>query len=292
MHKAGAGSQAPGNTKGVLDEAVRLLATSDVLQPRREALHILAAVRGRTPGAAWLEQDEPLAPLEAARFEAAVRQRAAGVPFAYATGTVGFRLLTLRADARALIPRPETEGLVELALARRSRGVAADIGTGTGCIALSLAVEGGRRFDRVIAVERDPAAAELARENVALVAPPVPVVVREGDLLEPLAGLRCGLIVANPPYLTAAEYDVLDPMVRDHEPRQALVSGVDGLDATRALLAGAARVLQPDGVMALEIDERRAAAVRELAAAAGWSVTIHEDLFGRPRYALTTLGRI
>jgi release factor glutamine methyltransferase len=272
----------------VLNEAVRLLATSDILQPRREALHILAIVRGRTPGAAWLEQEEPLAPVEAARFEEAVRQRVAGVPFAYATGTAGFRSLTLRADRRALIPRPETEGLVELALARSTqRGLAADIGTGTGCIALSLAREG--RFDRVIAVENDPAAADLARENLALVAPPVAVDLRLGNLLEPLAGARFSLIVANPPYLTAAEYEALDPMVKDHEPRQALVSGVDGLDATRALLAGASGVLASGGLMALEIDERRAAAVRDIATAAGLFVSIHEDLFGRPRYALTAL---
>ena len=164
-------------------------------------------------------------------------------------------------------------------------GVVADIGTGCGCIALSLALEG--TFDRVIAVERCSEAAALACENVALVRPPVPVEVRVGDLLAPLAGERCGAVVANPPYLTDQEYAAVDASVRLFEPRAALVSGPDGLDATRALLVGAQRVLEPGGLLALEIDERRADAVRALARASGWTrVVVREDLFGRPRYAL------
>jgi len=231
-------------------------------------------------------------------------RRASGVPFAYAVGRVSFRRLELRLDPRALIPRPETEGLVDLVLdwareaGKRKRGtlkdslavggkggVVADIGTGCGCIALSLALEG--TFDRVIAVERCSEAAALACENVALVRPPVPVEVRVGDLLAPLAGERCGAVVANPPYLTDQEYAAVDASVRLFEPRAALVSGPDGLDATRALLVGAQRVLEPGGLLALEIDERRADAVRALARASGWTrVVVREDLFGRPRYAL------
>jgi len=164
-------------------------------------------------------------------------------------------------------------------------GVVADIGTGCGCVALALAVEG--TFDRVIAVERSGGAAALARENAELVAAPTPVEVREGDLLEPLAGERYRVIVANPPYVTAAEYDALDPAVRHYEPREALVSGTDGLDATRRLLAGAAPLLAPGGALFLEINERRAEAVRALAQGHGWRrIEIHQDLFGRPRYAV------
>ncbi|HEV8304466.1 MAG TPA: peptide chain release factor N(5)-glutamine methyltransferase [Gemmatimonadales bacterium] len=258
------------------------------------AAAVWAAVSGLTVGEAWLRRDEPKAPELVEKYQHALEQIARGVPFAYAVGRAAFRALDLAIDSRALIPRPETEGLVELALnwcrAARypvpgTRGVAADIGTGCGCIALALATEGN--FDRVIAVERSPEAAALARENVALVAPRTPVEVREGNLLEPLAGARCRIIVSNPPYLTEAEYEGLAPSVGRYEPREALVSGPDGLVATRALLAGAAALLEPGGVLVLEIDERRGGAVRALAHQCRWArIEIHNDLFGRPRYAL------
>ena len=113
---------------------------------------------------------------------------------------------------------------------------------------------------------------------------------REGDLLVPLAGERYRAIVANPPYLTGAEYAALDPAVRLFEPREALVSGADGLTATRGLLAGAAPLLEPGGCLALEIDERRAEAVQALAWRHGWSrVAVYDDLFGRPRFLLADL---
>src|SRR6266545_4911453 len=188
---------------------------------------VWAAVSGLTLGEAWLQRDEPKTPEIVAKYQDAVEQLARGVPFPYAVGRAGFRSLDLMCDARALIPRPETEGLVDLVLQNAQGGLAADIGTGSGCIALALATEGS--FDRVIAVERSPQAAALARENVARVRPPTPVEIREGDLLAPLAGARYRAIVANPPYLTDAEYDALDPSVKSFEPRDALVSGRDGL---------------------------------------------------------------
>ncbi len=222
------------------------------------------------------------------KFRAALAQLERGVPFPYAAGCVGFRALDLTIDSRALIPRPETEGLVDLVLRHAQGGLAADIGTGCGCIALALATEG--HFERVIAVERSPAAAALARENVARLAPRTTVEVREGDLLAPLAGRRYRAIVANPPYLTEDEYAALAPAVKQFEPREALVSGPDGLAATRRLLAGAAALLELGGILALEIDERRGDAVRALALAHddyGWArIDVHNDVFGRPRYAL------
>jgi release factor glutamine methyltransferase len=249
-------------------------------------------VAGISIGEAWLRRDEPKSPEMLAKLRAAAAQLERGVPFAYAAGRAGFRTLDLAIDARALIPRPETEGLVELILGRREAGgVAADIGTGSGCIALALAVEGS--FDRVIAVERSPEAAALARQNVALIQPRTPVEIREGNLLAPLGdkGERYRVIVSNPPYLTADEYAALDPAVRQFEPAEALVSGSDGLAATRALFAGAATLLEPGGMLALEIDEGRADAVRALAHEYGWArIDIHDDLFGRPRYALAFSG--
>jgi len=283
-----------------LEEAVALLERAGVPDPRREATTLWAAVAGdgTRRGDVWLRRDRERSPEVARRFREAVERRARGVPFAYAVGSVGFRTLELQIDSRALIPRPETEGLVELVLdwargagereeGRGRGGVAADIGTGCGCIALSLAVEG--EFDRVIAVERSAAAAALARENVERVRPPVPVEVREGDLLAPLGGgARLRAIVSNPPYLTDAEYASLDPGVRLFEPREALVGGGDGLAVTRALLAGARGLLEPArGLIALEIDERRAAETAALARAHGWpQVVVREDLFGRPRFLL------
>src|SRR5467141_4455287 len=215
-----------------------------------------AAVSGVSVGEAWLRRDEPKAPETVARFQDAMTQLERGVPFAYAVGRVAFRTLDLAIDRRALIPRPETEGLVELVLTRCVTGRVVDIGTGCGCIALALGVEG--QFDEVVAVERSADAAALARENVKRVAPRTPVEIRAGSLLAPLVdkGERYRVIVANPPYLTEGEFVELDPSVRDFEPRHALVSGADGLDATRALFAGSKSLLEPGGLLALEIDER------------------------------------
>jgi release factor glutamine methyltransferase len=270
-----------------LDAAATALARAGLPEPRREAMRLWAALCGIGSGAVWLQRESTPAPEIATRFHRAVRRRASGVPFAYAAGSAAFRSLELAIDHRALIPRPETEGLVDLVLrwgGDRAGGIAADVGTGSGCIALALAVEGS--FERVIATDLSASAAELARENVARISPPVAVEVRVGDLLAPLAGSRCRVIVANPPYLTDDEWTALDPAVRSYEPALALASGADGCSATRRLLEGAREVLEPGGLLALEIDERRAATVRDLAVAEGWHVSVHQDLFGRPRYLL------
>ena len=251
-----------------------------------------AAVAGMKPAEVWLKRESEPAADVVKRFWKAVEDRKQGVPFAYAVARAGFRTLELAVDPRALIPRPETEGLVELVLRETGngkRGLAADIGTGSGCIALSLAVEGD--FERVVATERSPAAAALARENVERIAPKTPVEIREGNLLGPLVdkGERgiYRVIVSNPPYLTEREFTELDASVREFEPREALISGSTGLDATRALYAGAGMLLERGGLLALEIDERRADAVRALGQGYGWDVAIHNDVFGYPRYALS-----
>jgi release factor glutamine methyltransferase len=254
---------------------------------------VWAAIMGVSVGEAWLRRDEPKSPETIAKFAAAMARLNRGVPFAYAVGSVGFRTLDLAIDERALIPRPETEGLVELVLKYGSRelgagswGLAADIGTGSGCIALALAVEGS--FEKIVAVEQSADAAALARANMDRLNPQTPVEIRVGNLLAPLVhtGERFRVIVSNPPYLSAAELAELDRSVADFEPREALVSGSDGLDATRAILAGAAPLLEPGGLLALEIDERRAEVIQALGRDSGWKVAIHADLFGCPRYAL------
>lgn len=269
-----------------LDRAAEQLGAEGVAYPQREAGWFWELAAGLPAGQAWLARETRAAGDTLRCFDAMVSRRLTGMPFAYAAGQMSFRRLTLAIDDRALIPRPETEGLVELVLQwaeGQSGGWVADIGTGSGCIALSLALEG--HFDGVVATEPSPSAAALARANAARCR--LSIDVREGDWLEPLGPGRYRAIVSNPPYLTDDEWTALDHSVRAFEPRLALTSGADGLDATRILLAEAGERLEPGGLLALEIDERRAAAVRDVAHANGWDrVRIVPDLFGRPRYAL------
>lgn len=266
----------------LIGEGAARLRERGIVEPRREAVRIWADLAGLPTYA--LPAAAP-APDAAAvhRFRHAIERRAAGEPLAYVTGVAGFRRLTLRSDPRALIPRPETEGLVELVLAQAPTGAVADVGTGTGCIALALADEG--RYRLVLGIDRSREALGLAAENRARTG--LPVVFAAGDLLEPVGPATLDAIVSNPPYLTEAEYRDLDPSVRAHEPRAALASGEDGLADTRRLLGQAGRVLRPGGLVALEIDATRAAASLALAVAADLAMaTVRDDLFGRARYLL------
>jgi release factor glutamine methyltransferase len=250
---------------------------------RHDSRELLSLVWDRTP--AWLaahaDDGVPAEIREAAK--AAALRRAAGAPLAYATGRAAFRNLVLHVDQRALIPRPETEIVVEMALSVCSSGVAVDVGTGSGAIALALATEAS--FERIIATDISEDALAVARCNVDAVRPPCPVQLRCGSLLRPVRGECVNLIVANPPYIAAPEMSELPPAVRDWEPPVALLSGVDGLSHTRDLVRQSAAVLAEDGWLVLEVDSRRAdraaAIVRESGAFSG--VRIFPDLTGRPR---------
>jgi release factor glutamine methyltransferase len=284
----------PASLGDALVSATTLLRRAGFRDARREAAELWAVLTGGSVGDTWLARERDADPAALAHYREAVRRRAAGEPRAYAAGRAGFRTLALAADRRALIPRPETEGLVERVLAwAREAGdaarqmVVADVGTGSGCIALSLAVEA--RFARIIATDVSADALDLARENVARVAPPVAVDLRQGDLLEPLLGESIHVLVANPPYLTEAEYAALDPSVRGYEPRDALVGGWDGLSAIRRLIQGGNVILVPGGLLAMELDSERADAAAGLARRAGWrDVRVERDLFGRRRFLLAT----
>jgi release factor glutamine methyltransferase len=267
----------------LLADATAELTAVGLASPRREALRIWADLSGEHPGEAAIRPDGVIQPAAAAAFLAAVERRAAGEPLAYATGRIEFRTLTLRSDPRGLIPRPETEGLVDLLLPRVRSGRVADIGTGSGCLALSLAQEGD--FSEVVGVDQSAGALELARENRALTGVAVSLV--RGDLCAPLRTGVFDALVSNPPYLTTGEYALLDRSVRDWEPRAALESGGDGLHATTRLLAEARTVLRLGGWLGLEVDATRAAESARRAGALGWTdVAIHADLFGRERYLL------
>jgi release factor glutamine methyltransferase len=272
-------------------EAAARFAAAGFREPKRGAWRLWGAVAGVPAGQAWLEAGRAAPADLVARFERAVADRLSGMPFAYAAGTAAFRTLELAVDRRVLIPRPETEGLVERVLARaRERGrwgVAADIGTGSGCIALSLAVEG--RFSRIVATDLSADALDVARENAARVRARAPVEFRQGDLVSPLQGETVDVLVSNPPYVSAEEWDRLEPGVREWEPRAALVGGTDGLRHTEALLRAGRASVAPGGLIAIEIDSRRAAAALALARALGWEeARLEEDLFGRLRFLLAT----
>ncbi|HEX6644520.1 MAG TPA: peptide chain release factor N(5)-glutamine methyltransferase [Gemmatimonadales bacterium] len=267
----------------VVREGTARLEQAAIELPRREAERIWGALRRAAPADAVIHRDDPADAGDEIAFAEAVRRRAGGEPLAYVIGRWGFRHLELRVDRRALIPRPETELLVELLLARVEHGTVADLGTGSGCIALSLLDEG--RFDRVVALDRSPAALALARENAAITGFTPQFLL--GDLTAPLATASCDALVSNPPYLTDAEHAALAPDVRAWEPAQALASGADGMTATRALVADGLRVVRPGGWLAVELDASRAAVAAGLAAAAGWrDISVINDLFGRERYLL------
>jgi release factor glutamine methyltransferase len=266
---------------GLLTEARARLRDAGGEDASREAARIWAGLLRIPTGEAWLGRERRATESEAVRFEEAVARRAAGEPLAYVTGWTGFRRLTLATDRRALIPRPETEGLVELVLARHRDGLVADVCTGTGCIALALADEG--RYEAVHAVELDPGAHALATENIR--ATGLRVRLHRGDLVAPLRGLGLDVLVSNPPYVTEEECDALDPSVRDWEPRMALASGRDGLQHTRRLLDEGRSALRAGGLIALELDAARAAASGGVAKDLGWTdIAVHRDLYGRERY--------
>lgn len=265
----------------LFDEATAALKAARVVKPRREANRLWAWLTRTSPGEAYLGRERG-ASLEAVpAFRDAVARRAAGEPIAYVLGRTGFRNLELVTDRRALIPRPETEGLIDIALERASAGRALDLGTGTGCLALALAQEGS--FELVIGVDLSGPALSLAAENVRATALPVRLV--RSDCGVGLESGRFDLLVANPPYLTDAEYEALDPSVKAWEPRLALASGADGLNMTRRVFDRGKELLTAGGWLVMELDSTRSRTAAALATEFGWSeLNVWDDLFGRPRY--------
>jgi release factor glutamine methyltransferase len=270
-------------------DAGRMLAAACIPEPRREALRLWSDLVEGSPMDAILGRRAAVSAERVAAFLAAVERRAGGEPLAYVSGRAGFRRLTLAVDRRVLIPRPETEGLVDLVLNRTPRGIVVDVCTGSGCIALSLVDEG--QYDRVLGVDLSGEALAVAAGNARRTG--LPVALLRGDLAAPLGTASVDVLVANPPYIASAEYAALDASVRDWEPSMALESAPDGLNVTRRLLDDGRRVVSPRGWIALEVDAIRAEATASLAGAYGWQgVTLHPDLFGRERYLLAQRSEI
>ncbi|MGN7724378.1 peptide chain release factor N(5)-glutamine methyltransferase [Luteimonas sp. 22616] len=251
-----------------------------------EAALLLAHVLGRSRGWLYAHGDAPVPAPDLARFEQLVARRAAGEPVAYLLGTRGFWRFDLAVTPDTLIPRPETELLVELALARipaQSAAQVADLGTGSGAIALAIASE--RPQARVVAVDISGDALEVARGNAAALDLDN-VEFRRGDWLSPLAGERCDLIASNPPYIAEGDAHLAQGDLR-FEPRGALASGADGLEAIRIIAAAAPAHLRDGGWLLVEHGWEQGAAVRALFEAAGLvDVATEPDLEQRDRVTL------
>lgn len=235
------------------------------------------------------------------RYVAAMRRAmsrlVAGEPLQYVLGEWDFRRLTLKCDRRALIPRPETEELVTRVLSflnARPKGlpppVVVDVGTGSGCIVLSLADEFGRDA-AFLGLDVSPAAVSLASENAAKcgLEGKVRFVVADGldDFDEPQS---VDVIVSNPPYVSTAECDALDPRIRDFEPRSALDGGAQGLDFYDRFVSDALNLLKPGGAVFFEIGDGQGEAVRKMFFDAGFDdIKIEKDYAGHDRYASAVL---
>jgi len=276
-------------TVGELLEVVTAqLESGRVESPLRDATDIVSALLDvpRFWPAANRESDAASSVAVAAKRAAALR--IAGAPLAYAVGRASFRHLTLEVDENVLIPRVETEILVERLLERASLDVrsVADIGTGSGAIALSLALE--REFDSVVGTDISLGALRIAGRNAERLGGALrsPVQFLHGALLAPLAGRRVDAVVCNPPYIAYSEGEALPPSVRDWEPALALVCADEGLSVTRNVIAQAPALLSPGGILALEVDTRRAGMVAEIVAVDGRYVAVEvlPDLTGRERF--------
>ncbi|MBW7932943.1 MAG: peptide chain release factor N(5)-glutamine methyltransferase [Gemmatimonadaceae bacterium] len=278
-----------GTIGDALDALAEQLGGASRMPARQEARDVIAAVLGQPKFWPTAHRDDLLAPATLVAISEAAERLKRGMPFQYAVRRADFRSLTLYVDERVLIPRPETELLVELALAATAgAGRIADVGTGSGAIALSLAAEG--RYERIIATDISTDALTVARHNLRAIAEDRRPLVefRAGSWCAPLSGEQLGAVVANPPYIAPTEADELPELVRNWEPSFALFAERDGMAAIRAIVTGAAPVLVPHGVLAMEVDSRRAQDAAALATGSGAfeAVTVHKDLTGRERFVV------
>lgn len=273
----------PANAGAALEAArARLAATSK--NPRRDAGLLLAHVLGCDQTALLTHPERLLSLAESNQFDRLVERRLASEPMQYLTGEQEFFGLSFAVSPAVLIPRPETEHLVEAVLERFERNEEVrivDVGTGSGAIAVSLAHAMPR--SRVTAVDLLPAALDVARRNAERHGVIDRLILLPSDLLAEVDGTDFDAVVANPPYI--AEEEVLEPQVANYEPRSALYAGPTGLEIYERLIPQAARVLKAGGWLMLEIGYGQSSAVQNLML--GWAgVTLVNDLQGIPRVVL------
>lgn len=261
-----------------VSEGERLLEDAGIETARLDAELLAGHALGLTRTELYRDPGRELAEGEAAELRALVERRARREPLAYVLGEWGFRRLTLNVDRRVLVPRPETEVVVERCL-KLLHGLDApavlDVGTGSGAIALAIADE--HPGARVTAIDVSEQALEVARENARTAA--LEVVFEQRDVRDGLVG-SYDLVVSNPPYVTAEEIEGLEPEVRDWEPRTATV----GDDHTEVIATAAAEVLRPGGWLVLEVGDGQAPAVCRLLQKLNYEhVRTASDLTGRDR---------
>ena len=272
----------------VLQKSAEFLGSKGVEHPRLNAELIIGHSLGMKRMQLYLQFERPLQDPELDRIRPLIRRRAQREPIQYVLGETEWGGLRLKTDRRALIPRPETEYLVELIVQAMPSppGRILDLGTGTGALGLALA----KHYDvsAVTAVDRSTAALELARENAAAAGVEARVHFLESDWFDKVpADVGFNLIVANPPYLTELEVNEAAPEVRDFEPRQALIAESEGTADLQKIIAASPRYLSKGGLLALETGIAQHKVLLEWCADAGYqSLESKTDLTGRDRFIL------
>jgi len=255
-----------------------------VESPRLEAQILLAHALGCSKIDLYVRHEEEAPESKRTAFREMIRKRADGMPVAYLVGYREFYSLQFAVTPDVLIPRPETETLVMEALRRIQSMVAPrvlDIGTGSGCVAISLAKQ--HKTAQLTAVDLSSAAIAVAAANADRHGVRSRVTFAEGDLFAPVSGQTFDLVVSNPPYIAHDEFPALDAGVRDFEPRSALDGGPDGLDYYRRIAAEVPAHLNPGGCVVVEIGPTQETAVRDLFAARLEPSQTYKDAAGRPR---------
>ena len=270
-----------GTVREALGAAADALAAAGVEAPRLDAELLLAAVTGRDRARLAATPDAGVEPPAARRFGAMVRRRVSREPVAYILGRKGFRRIELAVDRRVLIPRPETELLVEVALELAPRRML-DVGTGSGAVALAVAAELDEA--EVIATDRSLEALTVASANAVGLGLGNRVRLEPGSVPE---GGPFDLIVANLPYVSEGEWEGLAPEITRYEPKEALVAGPTGLEAIEELLADVALAKPQPAAVALEVGAGQAVTVMELVRRAGYGrVGVRPDLAGIDRVVI------
>jgi release factor glutamine methyltransferase len=286
----GTGPEAPPARRGTVGEALRaaerILELAGIDTPRGDAQWIAAEVLGTSRAGIFVDADQPFPDEKRELFELLIARRAHREPLGYVVGTINFRGLELEIGPGVLVPRPETEvtagRAIELAR-ERPRSTVVDVGAGSGAIALAVAAEVPSA--RVFATEPSAAARAWALRNLARTG--LRVTLLPGEMLDPLhpaLGGAVDVIVSNPPYVPDERWPSLPPEVRDHEPREAVCGGSDGLDVVVRILEDAPRWLAIGGWLVVELDEEQTAKVAKLLRVIGYTdVAVHADLAGRER---------